>query len=300
MWSGRRWPRIRWGSRRISPLNLSVTSELTLNQLLIAVIVCTFVLSSSTIASAQRGSAMHSGSSMHSAPANFRGLNGNHAFIGRTRTAFRRSYPYGLAYPGYGSLPFPFFGDNFDPSDIYSTGYPVSSAPPPFLMQALQGLMTPATSSMASLMTTPNNHEGSSSPNDPLIIELQNGRYVRVNGRVINGDAEPISFPENSAAVKHRAKNAKPAPENPTPQTIAHAPLPAVVLIFRDGHREQVRDYTIAQGAMYARGDYYTDGYWNKKIDLATLNVPLTLAANAAQNVKFVLPSSPNEVITRP
>ena len=51
---------------------------------------------------------------------------------------------------------------------------------------------------------------------------------------------------------------------------------------------------------LYARGDYYTDGYWNKKIDLATLNVAETMQANASRSVKFTLPSSPNEVITRP
>ena len=51
---------------------------------------------------------------------------------------------------------------------------------------------------------------------------------------------------------------------------------------------------------LYARGDYYTDGYWNKKIDLATLSVAETMQANANRSVKFVLPSSPNEVVTRP
>lgn len=238
---------------------------------------------------------MHSGSSMRSVPANFRGPNINHSFTGHARTALRRSYPYGVAYPGYGSLPFPFLGDNFDPSDIYSTGYPVSSAPPAYLMQALQGLVNPAASSMSSLMPPQPNHESSS--NDPLIIEFQNGRYVRVNGPVINGDAEPITFPAGPAGPNRSSKLTR---ENPTPQTIAAASLPAVTLVFRDGHSEQVRDYTIAQGSLYARGDYYTDGYWNKKIDLAALNVPATLQANAERNVKFVLPSSPNEVITRP
>ena len=76
-------------------------------------------------------------------------------------------------------------------------------------------------------------------------------------------------------------------------------PLPPAVLIFRDGHSEEVRDYTIADGIIYARGDYYTDGYWNKKIDLATLDLAQTQQANSARNVNFTLPSSPNEVITR-
>jgi hypothetical protein len=271
-------------------------SPMRLGQLLLTIL--SALVLSTTFAAGQRGS-MHSGSAMrgssamHSAPTNFRGLNGNQSFIGHARPAFRRSYPYGLAYPGYGSLPFPFLGDNFDPNDIYSTGYPVSSEPPPFLMQALQGLVNPGANSMSSLITPPKNQEGAS--NDPLMIEFQNGRYVRVNGPVINGDAEPITFPENPAPANRNAKALKPAPE-----TIAAAPLPAVVLIFRDGHTEQVHDYTIAQGSLYARGDYYTDGYWNKKIDLASLNVPATLEANSARNIKFVLPSAPNEVITRP
>jgi hypothetical protein len=245
---------------------------------------------------------MRSGSPPHSAPANFRGLNGNHAFIGHPRTALRRSNPYGLSYQdpgyGYGSLPFPFFGDNFDANDIYSTGYPVSSNPPPFLMQALQGLTNPATNSMSSLMTPQPTQQNSS--REPLMLELQNGHYVRVNGPVINGDAEPINFSANSAAPKPHGKPDKPAPENPAPQTTAAAPLPAVVLVFSDGRTEEVRDYTIAQGSLYARGNYYSDGYWNKKIDLATLNIPATLQTNATRSVNFVLPSAPNQVITRP
>jgi hypothetical protein len=71
-------------------------------------------------------------------------------------------------------------------------------------------------------------------------------------------------------------------------------------LFFRDGHSEEVRDYTIADGILYASGDYYTDGYWNKKINLSALDLARTLQSNAANHVNFVLPSSPNEVITRP
>jgi hypothetical protein len=71
-------------------------------------------------------------------------------------------------------------------------------------------------------------------------------------------------------------------------------------LVFRDGHKEEVRDYSIADGVLYARGDFYTDGYWNKNISLSSLDVAQTLQANAERGVKFVLPSAPNEVITRP
>jgi len=117
-------------------------------------------------------------------------------------------------------------------------------------------------------------------PSQPVMIELQNGRYVRVSTTV--PDADPQELTPATAA----------APPSPN--------LPSVVLVFRDGHNEEVRDYTIADGILYACGDFYTDGYWNKKIALSTLNLAQTLQTNTARNVNFVLPSSPNEVITRP
>jgi hypothetical protein len=123
------------------------------------------------------------------------------------------------------------------------------------------------------------------------MIELQNGRYVHVSSTVANGDLLPVDPPDRVRSSQSLS------PVNSAPQT---QPLPPAVLIFRDGHSEEVRDYTIADGILYARGDFYTDGYWNKKINLASLNVPETIQANSSRNVKFVLPSSPNEVVTRP
>jgi hypothetical protein len=205
-------------------------------------------------------------------------------------SSFRHASPYG---PGYGSLPFPFFTDSFDPGDIYSTGYPVSSQPPQYLMQALQSLVNPA-NGMGSMMGPQANQPASS---EPLMIELQNDRYVRVNRAAVDGEAQPIAFANQGVASNSAGRGT--AAAQPV-QRISAAPLPPAVLIFRDGRSEEVRDYTIADGVLYARGDYYTDGYWNKKIDLANLNVTQTLEANAGRNVKFVLPSSPNEVITRP
>jgi hypothetical protein len=206
-------------------------------------------------------------------------------------SAFRRSSP--LVSP-LTSLPFPFFGDSFNPDDIYSSGYPVAAQPPAFLMQAMQQLTGSGTGSlgqamMGQAMNPPASHQPSST--DPLMIELQNGQYVRVNNPAINGDALPLNPSSTHVQPKTQAPIATASPMRP---------LPPAVLIFRDGHTEEVRDYTIADGILYARGDYYTDGYWNKKIAVATLNVPETLQANATRNVKFVLPASPNEVITRP
>ena len=214
---------------------------------------------------AQRSSAHASGraiQSLNSVKSNFR--NGH-------PSAFRPSSP-------YTSLPFPFFGDALDSNngDIYSTGYPVASEPPAYVLQAasLRAGLNPMG------LDTARYEDNQAAPSQPLIIELQNGRYVRVSATPADGETQELT-PATAAA--------SPAPN-----------LPSVVLVFRDGHNEEVRDYTIADGILYACGDFYTDGYWNKKIALSTLNLAQTLQANTARNVKFVLPTSPNEVITRP
>ncbi len=126
------------------------------------------------------------------------------------------------------------------------------------------------------------------------MIELQNGRYVRVKAAMNEDSKDGESQELTPEKFQHGSLPLAPQPASQVPT------LPPAVLIFRDGHSEEVRDYTIADGILYARGDYYIDGYWNKKIALSTLNVAQTLQANSARNINFVLPSSPNEVITRP
>ncbi len=120
------------------------------------------------------------------------------------------------------------------------------------------------------------------------MIELQGDHYVRVSGEDNSGaemiPPESIRRPEKLSAA--------------TIQTLA--PEPPVVLVFRDGHREEVSVYTIAGGFLYAARDYPTDGSWNNKIELSSLNLPETTKTNQSRGVKFQIPHSPNEVILRP
>ena len=113
-------------------------------------------------------------------------------------------------------------------------------------------------------------------PANPLLIELQGDRFVRLTGNDVNPPAA------GSAA-----------------QPIA-AELAPAVLVFRDGRRQEVSSYSIIGPALYASGSYWANGYWTQKILLADLNLPATLEANRERGVNFVLPSAPDQVVTRP
>jgi hypothetical protein len=226
----------------------------------------------------------------HSAAQHFNRPTPNPAFNQNPHpSGFRHSTP-------HTSLPFPIFGDSFNLDNLYASGYPVASEPPAFLLQAANALAGPA-DYLGHPDAFPPASSREASPSQPLMIELQNGNYVRVNRTPANGEALPLTFSSKQKLVIPSETR-----DLGFAATTALRPrdLLPVLLIFRDGHTEEVRDYTIADGTLYARGNYYTDGFWTKKISLATLNVSETLQANNQRNVKFILPKSPNEVITRP
>jgi hypothetical protein len=153
----------------------------------------------------------------------------------------------------------------------------------------------------------------------PLLIELRGDQYVQISSNGTESDehsAQPDYFREMSGSVgaKSGRSPAKVGKTNVlssrprvsrgqvnTKNALAAGVLPhelaPTVLVYRDGRREEVREYSIADGVLYARGDYYAVGYWNKKIELVALDVPQTIKANQERGVKFVLPDSPNNVV---
>jgi len=164
------------------------------------------------------------------------------------------------------------YSDPFYADYLSSTGYPAASQPPMIILQSL-----------AARAPEP---ERFAPPAQPLMIELQGDRYVRVSGPQTS-EAEMIDrMPDRPST----------APIHST----AIPELPPAVLIFRDGHREEASEYTIADGVLYARTDYYTTGSWNRKIELSSLNLPETVKSNQSRGITFRLPTSPNEVIGRP
>ena len=131
---------------------------------------------------------------------------------------------------------------------------------------------------------------------EPLLIELQDGHYVRFQG----DDAAQRGFPAEAEYAKSTPPKPSATVHHSAPEKLAPASLRPVELIYRDGHHMDVDQYTIMDGTIFVSGDYWTDGYWQKKIQISSLNLPATIKANQQHGVKFVLPTSPNEVVTRP
>jgi len=118
------------------------------------------------------------------------------------------------------------------------------------------------------------------------MIELQGNSYVQISGEP-SSQAQFVDQPRgNEPLGKTNASDRQP-------------PQPTV-LVFRDGHRVEVSDYTIADGFLYASSDYYRSGSWNRKIELAALNLDETVSTNRSRGLTFRLPSAPNVVIVGP
>lgn len=173
-------------------------------------------------------------------------------------------------FRGAAYYPLPFF-DSYDSGYVSDAAYRAPSQPVIYMMQAAPAPTAPD--------PTP--------PAQPLMIELQGDRYVQVSGDTVTSSQMVDRMPAVSSGAQAVASTAPPKPA-------------ATVLIFRDGHRQEISTYTMAEGTLYAATDYYTSGTWNQKIAIASLNLPETIAANQQRGVQFRLPAAPNEVIVGP
>ena len=139
----------------------------------------------------------------------------------------------------------------------------------------------------------------------PLLIELQGDRYVRYGGA--GRSSEEAQSSERDAA--------RSAAENRNHSSTDPAQLAPTILIYRDGHREQIPDYAIVGRVLYAHNECGADtpvrasancnaaaqpGYGLRNIQLSALDLTATMKANRENGVNFVLPTGPNEVVTRP
>ena len=136
----------------------------------------------------------------------------------------------------------------------------------------------------------------------PLLIEWQGDRYVRFGGAEETAERGTSTHPDYAEPTI-----TKPPTKPPTKPSMSATQkersearvgeLPPAVLVYRDGHREEIPDYAIADGVIYVCGNNWQNGYWTKRIPLSALDPPATMQANQQRGVKFMLPSAPNVVI---
>ena len=202
---------------------------------------------------------------------------------GRSGLGFRGgrgfyNYPGNWFYPGwaYWPLPYPDYGYDYG----YDNGYgpQAAEAPPAWLMPA------PPASLAAPARTV-----------EPLVVERQGDQWVRIGGysqappSAQPTASSPAQAPTPTSETAERSSAAQPAPK-----------LPPAVLVFRDGHQEEIRKYTIIGPTIYAQADYWRTGAWRRKVAIADLDIPATLKLNQERGGKFSLPSGPDEIVFRP
>ena len=127
-----------------------------------------------------------------------------------------------------------------------------------------------------------------------LVLVRQGDQWVQVTGYI----QSPI--PTQSAQTETVKANSLPSLK-PSGNETAAPPLelPPAVLVYRDGHEEEVKSYTIIGKTLYTSANYWTSGSWTRKVELADLDVPATLKLNQERGSKFSLPSGPQEVVIR-
>ncbi len=189
-------------------------------------------------------------------------------FNGRS-SGFHNGHIRRFASPGAGYYPLGLFDPSY--TDYLDAGYPVASQPPVVVVQQPRAASVP---------------EPPAAPTEPLMIELQGDRYVQVSNP--SHQAQMIDSPAPAEAMTR--SNNPPSSDSSSP----------AILVFRDGHREEVTGYTIADGRLYVTSNYLTTGFWIQYVELSTLNLPETIAANSGRPHPFRIPSSSNEVIVGP
>jgi hypothetical protein len=135
-------------------------------------------------------------------------------------------------------------------------------------------------------------------PAESLVLELQGDHWVRLTnygqsqtGQVLQPQSQQASSLTSSSLFS--AAREIHASEPPSE-------LPPAVLVFRDGHQEEIGKYVIAGPTIYTSADYWSSGSWTRKVQIAALDIPATLKVNRERGAKFSLPSGPHEVMLRP
>ena len=182
-------------------------------------------------------------------------------------------------YPGS-----PYFFSDYDSSDLY-----------PIYSDVQNGVETSVASVPQILVVQPaaTGESAPRTPPRPLLIERRGDRYVRFGGAPETEKGGPPAHADYEASAAARPSLSATEKERTEAQA---AELTRALLVYRDGHREEIAGYAIADGVIYVRGDWQ-NGHWTRHIPLAALDPSATIEANHQRGIKFMLPSASNVVI---
>ena len=128
-------------------------------------------------------------------------------------------------------------------------------------------------------------------PAESLLLEYHDGQWVRIP----TGGQLPISKQYTQSDGSGPATEVIRSKEVSQPPTT----LPPSVLVFRDGHQEEIGRYVVQGDFLYVSANYWGTGTWTRKIPISELDVAATVKLNSARGGRFSLPSRPNEVVVR-
>lgn len=129
-----------------------------------------------------------------------------------------------------------------------------------------------------------------SKPAESVVMELRGDRWVRLTEQ----------GPMEVAGQARETQSGRAGSIAAASRTELPAALPPAVLVFRDGHQEEIAKYTIVGKTIFLKADYWSSGSWTRKVQISDLNVAATLKVNQDRGAKFSLPSRPGEVMMRP
>jgi hypothetical protein len=181
-----------------------------------------------------------------------------------------------LGHPTGPSNFLPVFFDSAYPG-YFASSYPAVSPPPVIVVES-------ATPPAAAVEHAP-------SPVQPLLIELQGNRYVQLSGEK-ETSIQRIEEEKPSKAVQRRGMESF--------QSSRGNRNTSALLVFQDGHQEEVSSYTISGSVLYVGDDGHANGSWNRKIELSSLDQPGTVSSNQSRGIQFHFPTAPNEVVVGP
>jgi hypothetical protein len=158
------------------------------------------------------------------------------------------------------------------------------------------GMGAPSSQVVFVPVTPPPAPEPPPKPAEAEVLELQGDHWVRLspNGppQVVGGSTQQHAAISPSTAAAAPTRPAQTATPTPAP--------PSAMLVFRDGHQEQIGKYTIMGTTIYVSTEYWASGAWTRRVQIAELDVPATLKLNRERGANFRLPSGPEEVMIGP